>query len=250
MTGGSFVLIEEQHLLEAMQKLCPDTTVSLQKELAGKYIIKCYSNVKIKVDAWLAQGNYNCLTSNGWSKISNEAVINYMLVSTNMLLFLESKYTGEQGHSPSFLAKDMSQVIKSTTGKIAGAIMDNKLANKSVWELLKEYPGMFFQGCVSHGLHLFVKDTFSATKKKRSHHVADYLERYPFKYILDFIHECKNIATFFHNHQAPKAQLKVVLKAAKLKMLAQMAPICWGSIKVMAETMLAAKAILHQLVTV
>ena len=114
-----------------MQKLCPDATVPSQKELAGKYLIKCYSNVKIKVDAWLAQGNYNCLTSNQWSNISNEAVINYMLVSTNMLLFLESKYTGEQGHSASFLAKGMSQVIKATTGNIAGAIMDNTLANKS-----------------------------------------------------------------------------------------------------------------------
>ena len=120
MTGASFVRIEEQHLLEAMQKLRPDTTVPLWKELAGKYLTKCYSNVKIKVDAWLAQGNYNCLTSDGWSNISNEAVINYMLVSTNMSLFLKSKYTGEQGHTASFLAKDMSRVIKATTGNIAG----------------------------------------------------------------------------------------------------------------------------------
>ena len=42
----------------------------------------------------------------------------------------------------------------------------------------------------------------------------------------------------------------MALKAAKLKILAQMAPTCWGSIKAKAETMLAAKAILHQLVTV
>ena len=109
---------------------------------------------------------------------------------------------------------------------------------------------MFFQSCVSHGLHLFVKDIFSATKKKCGRIVADYPEGYPFKYILDFVYECKNVATFFHNHQAPKAQLKVVLKAAKLKMLAQMEPTCWGSIKTMAETMRVAEAILHQLVTV
>jgi Protein of unknown function (DUF 659) len=174
-----------------------------------------------------------------------------MLVSTNMLLFLESKYTGKQGHSASFLTEDTNQVIKATLGSIGGAIMDNMLANKSAWELLKkEHPGMFFQGCVSYGLHLFVKDIFSATKKKHGCLVADYPEGHQIKYILDFVHECKNVATFFHNHQAPKAQLKVMLKAAKLKMLAQMAPTYWGSIKAIAETMLAAKAILHQLVTV
>ena len=109
---------------------------------------------------------------------------------------------------------------------------------------------MFFQGCVLHGLHLFVNDIFSATKKKCGRLVADYPEGYPFKYILDVVHECKNVATFFHNHQAPKAQLKAALKATKLKMLAQMAPTYWGSIEAMAETMLAAEAILHQLVTV
>ena len=144
-----------------------------------------------------------------------------------MSLFLESKYTGEQGHSASFLAEDTSQVIKATPGSIGGAIMDHMQTNKSAWELLKkEYPGMFFQGCVPHGLHLFVKDIFSATKKKCGCLVAGYPEGYPFKYILDFVHECKNIATFFHNHQAPKAKLKVALKAAKLKMVAQMAPTC------------------------
>ena len=117
------------------------------------------------------------MTSNGWSNVSNEAVINYMLVSTNMSLFLKSKYTGEQGHSASFMAQDMSQVIKATTGNIAGAIMDNTLANKYAWELLKkEHPGMFFQGCVSHGLHLCVKDISSATKKKHGCLVTDYPE--------------------------------------------------------------------------
>jgi Protein of unknown function (DUF 659) len=111
-----------------------------------------------------------------------------------MSLFLESKYTGKQDHSASFLAEGMSQVIKATPGSIGGAIMDNTLANKSAWELLKtEHPGMFFQGCVSHGLHLFVSDIFSATKKKCGHLVADYPEGYPFKYILDFVHECKNV---------------------------------------------------------
>ena len=223
----------------------------MQKELAGKYLIKCYNNVKVKVDAWLAQGNFNCLMSNGWSSISNEAVINYMPISTNMSLFLKSKYTGDQDHSASFLAKDMSQVIMATPGSIGGETMGNTLANKSAWDLLKkEYPGMFFKGCVLHGLHLLVKDTFSATKKKECNHlVADYPEGYPFKCILDFVLECKNVAKLFHSHQAPKAQLKVMLKAAKLKMLAQMTPSCWNSIKAMADAMLAAKAILHQWVT-
>ena len=74
----------------------------------GKYITKCYNNVKVKVGAWLAQGNYNYLTSDGWSNISNKTGINYRLVSANISLFLKSNFTGKQGNSASFLAEDMS----------------------------------------------------------------------------------------------------------------------------------------------
>jgi hypothetical protein len=103
-----------------MQNLCPDATVLLQKELLGKYLIKCYNNVRIKVDAWLAQGNHNCWTSGGCSSVSKEAFINFMLVSAIMSLFLNTKYAGKQGHSASFVAKVMSQVIKATQTVLEG----------------------------------------------------------------------------------------------------------------------------------
>jgi hypothetical protein len=41
--------------------------------------------------------------------------------------------------------------------------------------------------------------------------------------------------------------MKEALAASKLTMLAQMAPTSWGSIQAMAETMLDAEAVLHQL---
>jgi Protein of unknown function (DUF 659) len=81
-----------------------------------------------------------------------------------------------------FLASDMSRVIKATPGKISGVAMDNTTANKSAWDLLKrEHPDMFFQVCVSDGLHLFVKDIFAATKAKRGRDISDYPDGYPFK---------------------------------------------------------------------
>jgi hAT family C-terminal dimerisation region len=97
-------------------------------------------------------------------------------------------------------------------------------------------------------LHLFIKDIFAATKATRGRAVADCPPGYPFVYLLEFISKCKDRVKFFNNHHAPKAQLKSALSAAKLKMLAQMDPTRWGSIKKMAETMLAAEAILQQLV--
>ena len=134
--------------------------------------------------------------------------------------------------------------------KVAGAIMDNTAANKRAWTLLKEvYPEKFVQGCVAHGLHLLVKDTFAATKTKRNRVVADYPDLYPFEYLLNFTTECKKVVKFFHNHHAPKHQLKTALRKAGLKMLVQMAPTRWGSLINMARTLLAAEEVLLQIVS-
>jgi hypothetical protein len=67
----------------------------------------------------------------------------------------------------------MSRVIKATPGKISGVIMDNTTANKSDWSLLKlGHPDMFSQGLVYHGLRLFVKYIFAASKANRARDVS------------------------------------------------------------------------------
>jgi hypothetical protein len=151
-----------------------------------------------------------------------------MLVSARTSFFLESNYTGDQGRNAAFLAADMSRVIDATPGKMAGAIMDTTTANKAAWVLLKRrHPHMFFHGCESNDLQLFVKDIFAATKATRGRAVAEYPPDYPLEYLLEFINNCKDVVKFFYNHHAPKVQLKAALGAAKLKMLAQMAPTRW-----------------------
>ena len=214
MTGTSFVRVEQQHLLLALQKLHPDVRLRSRRDLSGRLLNGAHSQVKEKVDAWLARDLFACITSDAWSNIKNESVINYMLVSGDMSLFLKSNSTGEDSHTSEFLANDLSRVIKSTKGKIAGAIMDNTSANKRAWTLLKTFhPEKFFQGCVAHGLHLLVKDILSATKTKRNHVEAHYPYLYPFEYLITFTSECKKVVKFFHNHRAPK-QLKLASEGA------------------------------------
>jgi hypothetical protein len=235
--------------------LRPDTKLPSQKDLGGRLLDDAYRNVKEKVDAWLGHDRYGCITSDllsdSWSNIKNEAVINYMFVSEDTNLFLESKQTGEFSHTATYLASNLSRVIEGIAkGHVAGAIMDNISAIKAAWLILKEgHPELFFQGCVAHGLHLLVKDIFAATKARRGRVVADYPDQYPFEYLLVFTMKCKAIVKFFHNHHAPKAQLKKALIAAKLRMPVQMAPTRWGSVRDMAETLLSAKEILLQIVT-
>jgi hypothetical protein len=90
MTGTSLARIEEYHQLSAIQKLRQDLTLPSRKDLAGKFLHMCYSKVRMKVDAWHSRNSLNCLISNTWSNVKNEAVINYMPVTADTSLFLVS----------------------------------------------------------------------------------------------------------------------------------------------------------------
>jgi hypothetical protein len=131
LTSTSFARIEESHLLAAIQKRRPEVTLPSRKDLAGKYLHMCYHKVKVKVNVWPSRNSFNCLKSDSWSNVKHEAVMNYMLLSADTSLFLESNYTGEQGLTAAILASDMSRVIKATSGKISGVTMDKTTANKS-----------------------------------------------------------------------------------------------------------------------
>jgi Protein of unknown function (DUF 659)/hAT family C-terminal dimerisation region len=249
MTGQSFYRMEEKHLIEALKQLRPDVTLPSRKDLSGKLLKNAYMEVKKKVDGWLDRGAYGSLTTDGWSNIKNESVVNYMFVSgaDNMSLFLESIETGIESHTAEFLARDISRVIEGAppNARIAGVVMDNTSANKAAWRILqKDYPSRFFQGCVAHALHLLVKDIFAATKANRGREVSDYPENYPFEPLLTFIAQVK-VVSYFHQHHVPKALLSTALKAKNLRMLATAGATRWGSVGEMMKTCLAAEAVLY-----
>ncbi|KAH6569968.1 hypothetical protein BASA60_007991 [Batrachochytrium salamandrivorans] len=59
-----------------------------------------------------------CLTSDAWSNIKNEPIVNHMLISDSSTFFLESVSTGEQSHDAKWIAQDMGRMIDSLAGKL------------------------------------------------------------------------------------------------------------------------------------
>jgi hypothetical protein len=114
-----------------------------------------------------------------------------MAVSPRKSLFLESVNTEEQGHDAEWLSQDMSRVIDGIGENVVGAITDNTATNKKMWSILEQkYPACFFHGCVSHGLHLLVKDVFGSKKPTRGG------AEYPFEELQQFSNDCKEVVTF------------------------------------------------------
>jgi hypothetical protein len=136
--------------------------------LATSLFDACHEDVKTKVAKGMI-GATSCLINDGWSNVNNDAIVNYMVMSPEFALFLESVSTCQQGHDHKFITNDIERVIREHPSTIfAGAIIDNTSTNKKVWGLLQiTFSSRYFQGCCSHGLHLFIKDVFAATKTKK-----------------------------------------------------------------------------------
>lgn len=71
------------------------------------------------------------VTTNAGRDILNYFVVNHMALSPVCNLFLESVWTGQQGHGHKFIANDIARVIcYHDTTTFAGAITDNLSTNK------------------------------------------------------------------------------------------------------------------------
>jgi hypothetical protein len=174
-----------------------------------------------------------------------------MAVSPTRSLFLEAVHTEEQSHNADWLTADLVRVMDSVGSNVVGAITDNTSTNKKVWKKLEQkYPNRFFHGCVSHGLNLLVKDILAATKKQPpGGGPAQYPLGYPFEDLLLFVLDCKEVVSFFHNHYAPRANLKKALQSEKLNGLVQPAPTRWGTMQGCFKSLRAADAVLNALVS-
>ncbi len=250
-TGSAFQRIEDVHLKAAIKCLRPDQNLlPSRKLLAGALLTKCHKQLTTKVKARLNGATF-CLTTDGWSNIKNDPIVNYMAVSPEVSLFLESVATGQQGHTHTFIANDITRVIESNGDTVfAGAVTDNTAANKKAWSLLEErFPSFYFQGCCSHGIHLLVKDVFAATKtKKPGDEERTFPIGYPFAQLLTFVSRCKQIVRFFCSHHSPKAQLRELQRASNCRALVNPAPTRWGTIQQMCQSLLDSEQHLHTIV--
>ena len=84
-TGTSFSRIEDPYLLCAVQLLRPGVKLPNQMQLAndssGGLLGCCYQKVKAEVNKLLSTSNqYIFITSDAWSSILKEPIVNYMAV--------------------------------------------------------------------------------------------------------------------------------------------------------------------------
>ena len=74
--------------------------------------------------------DYFCLTTDGWSNVKGEPVINYMAISPGKAFLLERVNTGEQSHNAKFIADDVIRVMTPIKDKVSES---NYIYSLGVW---------------------------------------------------------------------------------------------------------------------
>ncbi|KAG3074021.1 hypothetical protein PI124_g14090 [Phytophthora idaei] len=100
---------------------------------------------------------------------------------------------GSDSHDAPYLASDIERVMaKLSFVTVAAVVTDNTATNQLVWSKLQQkHPKIFFHGCISHALHLTVKDL---------------VQRLPWLRKLE--ENCRKLVRFFKKNQQLWYELK------------------------------------------
>jgi hypothetical protein len=80
-TGSAFQRVEDPYLHKAFNLCRPGVRLPTRQRLGGELLDACYKEIKKEVDRSLqAAHRCCCITSDAWSNISNEPVVNYMAI--------------------------------------------------------------------------------------------------------------------------------------------------------------------------
>jgi hypothetical protein len=107
-----------------------------RKQLAGFLLDLKYEETSQELQIAL-KDKIVCMTTDGFTNVNHEAVINYLVSAQGKSYYLESINTGKISHSGEWMAADIERVIKKQTDlQIVGLVTDNTKANKCAWNIL------------------------------------------------------------------------------------------------------------------
>jgi hypothetical protein len=109
--GTSFHQVKDMHLKAVIKLLHPNYNVMpSQKQLTSTPLDKCNQELQSKVNVHM-KGATSCLTSDVWSNIKNDSIMNSMAVSKDCCLFLVCVSTRQQGHDHQLIDGDINHMI-------------------------------------------------------------------------------------------------------------------------------------------
>ena len=146
-SGIPLATIENPFFIQALHKINPEYHPPSRKVLSTSLLEKEYKQISSDIKKQINDANYICLTSDGWTNIHQESIINFM-VTTPQPIFWKALETQENSHTGEYIAQEFDIVIKEIgISKVAAIITDNASNMKKAHSILhKNYPNIIFLG--------------------------------------------------------------------------------------------------------
>lgn len=146
-SGIPLSTIENPFFIQALKQINPEYHPPSRKVLSTSLLEKEYKLVSNDIKKLIKNAKYVCITSDGWTNIHQESIINFM-ITTPQPIFWKALETKENSHTGEYIAQQFNSVIEEIgISKVAAIITDNASNMKKAHNILqKKYPNIIFLG--------------------------------------------------------------------------------------------------------
>ncbi|KAJ0398296.1 hypothetical protein P43SY_000818 [Pythium insidiosum] len=206
--GAPAAHIEDPFIRQLLQLCVHPTFRPTSSDFRGPLLERAMGGVHAKMQHLLDASEVCGVAVNSWLRqpITPSERQSLHVVAANkdtLVFYLQSRQETSSDASASS-ERQLHNVIRSMDlcGKlIAGAVTDNTPASQVMWGKAKKiYPGRFFFGCASHGLHLFVQGVFEPEKIPADVAQSNLTTEYPFESLQAVVRNWNTVLTFMTTH--------------------------------------------------
>lgn len=142
--------------------LKPSFHIPSRVTIAETHLPNYYNTERAKLDSLIENSNHISILSDGWTSITNEPIINYILQINNQTYFYKSEPTTTHSHTAEYIASGLMEVINQiSSSKIISITTDNASNMVSALSKIRTiYPHIIPIGCLSHKLTLLAQDFY------------------------------------------------------------------------------------------
>lgn len=199
-TGIAFKVADSGAFKSMLQTLNPDYSKEAPsaKVLGGRLLEGQYQSSKIKLKNLLDSAERLTLTSDGWTNIRGDHLVNFIVrAPDHTSFFYKAIDTTGIPQTAIAVANEIIKVIEEIgADKFSAVVTDNANVMQAAWTIIEQrFPTIAAYGCSAHGVNLLIKDIISKIPE-HTQTMADVVK----------------IAKFINNHHISSAKFQDKMK--------------------------------------
>lgn len=171
-TASPFSMVENPLWIDFFEEIRPAWKMPSRYHLSGPLLEYWNDEIDKQNNDLISKSVGTVLMSDGWSDISNDNHIQFLL-ATPTPVFLKSVHSQTESHTGEYIFDISKSVIDELVIKPVAFLTDHGSNMVKAWTLLEaHYPWMLCYGCGAHSLELLAKDILklSSFRFVHSHH--------------------------------------------------------------------------------